>query len=75
MKKLFLLVFIALGSNVYSQKIKDSILSKKLDKYKQLTIALPASYNKDTKKTYPILLLLDGDYLFDPFQGALSYGN
>ena len=75
MKKVFLLILIAVSCNGYSQKIKDSILSKKLDKYKQLTISLPPSYNKDSKKTYPILLLLDGDYLFDPFQGALSYGN
>ncbi len=75
MKKIFLLIVIAISCNGYSQKIKDSILSKKLDKYKQLTISLPPSYTKDTKKTYPILLLLDGDYLFDPFQGALSYGN
>ncbi len=75
MKKIFLLIVIAISCNGYSQKIKDSILSKKLDKYKQLTISLPPSYTKDTKKTYPILLLLDGDYLFDPFQGELSYGN
>ncbi len=75
MKKIFLLIVIAISCNGYSQKIKDSILSKKLDKYKQLTISLPKSYTKESKKTYPILLLLDGDYLFDPFQGALSYGN
>jgi predicted alpha/beta superfamily hydrolase len=28
----------------------------------------------NTDKKYPLLIVLDGDYLFDPFQGALNYG-
>ena len=75
MKKLILLIIVAIGCNGFSQKVKDSILSKKLDKYRQLSVSLPPSYGKDSKKTYPLLFLLDGDYLFDPFQGAISYGN
>lgn len=59
----------------FGQKLKDSILSKKLDAYRHLTVSLPPSYDKETKKTYPLLFLMDGDYLFDPFQGAISYGN
>jgi len=59
----------------FGQKLKDSILSKKLDAYRHLTISLPPSYDRETKKIYPLLFLLDGDYLFDPFQGAISYGN
>lgn len=59
----------------FSQKLKDSILSKKLDTYRYLTVSLPPSYDRETKKVYPLLFLLDGDYLFDPFQGAISYGN
>ena len=35
---------------------------------------MPASYSKNKDKKYPVLYLLDGDYLFDPFYGALSYG-
>jgi len=75
MKKIILFIIIAISCNGYSQKVKDSILSKKLDKYRTMSVSLPASYNKDTKKTYPLLFLLDGDYLFDPFQGVVSYGN
>ena len=59
----------------FGQKLKDSILSKKLDAYRHLTVSLPPSYDRETKKVYPLLFLLDGDYLFDPFQGAISYGN
>lgn len=64
-----------LSFSSFGQKLKDSILSKKLDAYRYLTISLPPSYDRETKKTYPLLFLMDGDYLFDPFQGALSYGN
>lgn len=75
MKKIIILLLIICSSSVFSQKIKDSILSKKLDKYRNLTISLPESYNKDSKKTYPLLVLMDGEYLFDAFNGAFAYGN
>jgi len=74
MKKLLLLIVIAISCNGFAQKVKDSVLSRKMDKYRYLSISLPPSYTKETKKVYPLLLLLDGDYLFDPFQGTMSYG-
>ena len=66
---------VVLSYSGYSQKVKDSVMFKKQKVYRELTISLPPSYSKETKKSYPLLFLLDGDYLFDPFQGALSYGN
>ncbi|MEC4050274.1 alpha/beta hydrolase-fold protein [Flavobacterium sp. SUN046] len=75
MKKILILLTLSFSVSAFSQIVKDSILSKKIDAYRDLSISLPQSYQKDSKKVYPLLLLLDGDYLFDPFQGALSYGN
>ena len=75
MKKIILLLVVILSCNGYSQKVKDSVMFKKQKVYRELTISLPPSYSKETKKTYPLLFLLDGDYLFEPFQGALNYGN
>jgi predicted alpha/beta superfamily hydrolase len=75
MKKLVLFIIIVISCNGFAQKVRDSILSQKMDKYRYLSVSLPPSFNKDLKKTYPLLFLLDGDYLFDPFQGAISYGN
>ena len=75
MNKLILLVAITVLHNTYAQKVRDSILPQKQIAYRHLTVSLPKSYNKETKKTYPLLFLLDGDYLFDPFDGALKYGN
>ena len=35
---------------------------------------LPFSYAQNKTKKYPLLIILDGDYLLDPFEGALKYG-
>ena len=72
MKQLLLLLLFS--TSVFSQKITESFVSTKLGESREITIGLPASYEQNPAKKYPILLLLDGDYLFDPFFGALNYG-
>jgi predicted alpha/beta superfamily hydrolase len=72
MKQVALILFFSIS--VFSQKTTDLIVSNKLGESREITISLPPSYEKSPNKKYPLLLLLDGDYLFDPFQGALSYG-
>ena len=70
---LVLLAFFSISS--FSQKIKDTIFSQKMNEDREITIGLPDSYATNKTKKYPLLIVLDGDFLFDPFQGALSYGN
>jgi predicted alpha/beta superfamily hydrolase len=76
MKKILLIVLLICSNAVFSQnkKITDTISSQKLNEDREITIGLPPSYDKHSNQKYPILVLLDGDFLFDPFQGALSYG-
>ncbi len=76
MKKLILLLLFICANVSFSQnqKITDTIASQKLNEDREITIGLPPSYDRNQSQKYPILLLLDGDFLFDPFQGALSYG-
>jgi len=76
MKKLLLFVILICSNTIFSQnkKITDTISSQRLNEEREITIGLPPSYDKHSGQKYPILLLLDGDFLFDPFQGALSYG-
>eukprot|EP00388_Colpodella_angusta_P010840 GDKJ01028048.1.p2 GENE.GDKJ01028048.1~~GDKJ01028048.1.p2 ORF type:complete len:420 (-),score=44.77 GDKJ01028048.1:2811-4070(-) len=76
MKKLLLFAILICSNTIFSQnkKITDTISSQRLNEEREITIGLPPSYNKNTSQKYPILVLLDGDFLFDPFQGALSYG-
>lgn len=75
MKIRVLLVLFLMTSVVFSQKRYEKINSKKLGTERELIISLPASYESDTQKKYPLVLLLDGDYLFDPFYGAMEYAN
>ena len=72
MKQVFLLLLFS--TFVFAQKTTQSFDSSKLGESREITIGLPASYEKNPTKKYPILILLDGDYLFDPFSGALNYG-
>jgi predicted alpha/beta superfamily hydrolase len=72
MKYILLLLFFS--TTVFSQKTTETFVSTKLGESREITIGLPASYEKNPNKQYPILVLLDGDYLFDPFFGALNYG-
>lgn len=73
-KKILLLVLFICSNAIFSQKVTDTIFSKRLNEEREITISLPPSYDKHPNQKFPILLLLDGDFLFDPFQGALSYG-
>ncbi|MGO4772681.1 alpha/beta hydrolase [Flavobacterium sp. W22_SRS_FK3] len=74
MKKVCLFFALLISSSVFSQKKFDNVKSEILDGERRITIGLPASYEANPSKKYPVLYLLDGDYLFDPFSGALTYG-
>ena len=75
MKKIILFLFFICSNAIFSQKITDTISSKRLNEDREITIGLPSSYDKHPNQKYPVLVLLDGDFLFDAFQGALSYSN
>lgn len=72
MKHTLLLLLFSVA--VFSQKTTETLVSTKLGESREITIGLPPSYEQNSTKRYPILILLDGDYLFDPFFGALNYG-
>jgi hypothetical protein len=66
----FFCCFASLG-----QRARDTIFSAKLDADRTFSVSLPLSYDKTKDKKYPLLLLLDGEYLFDVFNGNFAYGN
>ncbi|NHN27163.1 alpha/beta hydrolase [Flavobacterium jejuense] len=75
MKTKFLLLFILTTSFTFSQRITESIQSKKLEEERTFTVSLPPNYEFDVEKKFPVLVLLDGEYLLNPFDGILKYGN
>lgn len=75
MKKILSLLFLIVSFAAQSQIIKDTISSKSLQEKREILISLPENFDKNAKKTYPLLVLMDGDYLINPFHGAISFGN
>lgn len=47
--------------------------SVKLEESRQLKIQLPRNYDKNLEKTYPLFIVLDGDYMFEAVAGNVDY--
>ena len=68
---LVILCFVAL--NLQAQAIYKTIDSYKLEGKRELKIQLPRNYNPEEKRAYPLIIVLDGDYLFEPVAGNIDY--
>lgn len=74
MKNLYtLLIAFFIILNAQSQAIYKTLNSEKLGSERQIKIQLPRNYNPDEKRTYPLIVVLDGDYLFEPVAGNIDY--
>jgi predicted alpha/beta superfamily hydrolase len=58
---------------VNSQALYETFESGKLQGSRQLKIQLPRNYDPEAKKEYPLILVFDGDYLFEPVAGNVDY--
>lgn len=47
--------------------------SRKLNTTRELKIKLPKNYNPDSELKHPVIIVFDGDYLFEPVVGQVSY--
>jgi predicted alpha/beta superfamily hydrolase len=74
MKHLFIALLSLISIPSFSQIKIENFNSSKLQEKRELVISLPASYEKNPTKRYPLLILLDGDYLLNPFKSTLNYG-
>lgn len=72
-KSIVLAICLLIVSNLSSQVIYEEINSTKLGETRQLKIQLPRNYTANTDKVYPIVLVFDGDYLFEPVAGNVDY--
>ena len=60
-------------SIVNAQTIYKEYPSEKLGETRQVKIQLPRNYEGNTDKSYPLFLVLDGDYLFEAVAGNVDY--
>ncbi|WP_103866654.1 MULTISPECIES: alpha/beta hydrolase [Aquimarina] len=72
-KSILLIIAFVFASSSYGQAIYESFRSIKLDQNRELKIQLPRNYKKNEDKTYPLIIVLDGDYLFEPVAGNVDY--
>ncbi|MEO8235835.1 MAG: alpha/beta hydrolase-fold protein [Flavobacterium sp.] len=75
MKNIFFVISLLFSATLFSQITTETIHSAKLNADREITIKLPASYEKNLEKKYPLVLVLDSEYLFAPFEGNLAFGN
>jgi uncharacterized protein len=73
MRKLFLLIAITfMCNNLIAQTVYKEIDGPNGDK-RQLKIQVPRNYEKNVDTMYPVIIVLDGDYLFEPVAGIADY--
>ena len=54
-------------------KINDTIKSNFLNERRAIEIQLPRSYETDVMKNYPLIIVMDGDYMFNLVSGSVDY--
>ena len=72
-KHITLLFLFLLTLQVSSQVIYEPFQSSKLGVTREIKIQLPRNYNPEEKVQYPLIIVLDGDYLFEPVAGNVDY--
>lgn len=75
MKNKLLLLFITSAVPLFAQIRTEEVVSQKLNATREISVVVPPYYEQDKNKVYPLLLLMDGEYLTEPFKGILSYAN
>ncbi|UZH56433.1 esterase [Salinimicrobium tongyeongense] len=74
MKKLYIFTYLFLVVQLsFSQTLYKTINSSKLGEQRELKIQLPRNYEQNSDKIYPVIIVLDGDYLFEPMAGNVDY--
>ena len=74
MKKLIYFFILAFCSNfVNAQVIYEEFASDRIDGSRDLKIQLPRNYDPNSNVQYPLIIVLDGDYLFEPVTGNIDF--
>ncbi|WP_426431665.1 alpha/beta hydrolase [Winogradskyella sp. HB-48] len=58
---------------IYAQISYDEINSSKLNAVRKLKIKLPKNYDPSSEIKYPVIIVFDGDYLFEPIAGQVDF--
>lgn len=67
------MLFFTCSVALVAQTTYKTLKSSKLGETRELKIHLPRNYEENKEKAYPIVVVLDGDYLFEPVAGNVDY--
>ena len=59
--------------SLHVSRVNDTIISKYLSEKRAIEIQLPRSYEIEVDKNYPLMIVLDGDYMFNIVSGSVDY--
>lgn len=71
--KLVFTILIMCFQTLYAQVIYEEFDSYKLGEKRAIKIQLPQNYDAEDNMEYPVVIVLDGDYLFEPVAGNIDY--
>lgn len=72
MQKLIIFITLFVYGPIISQTTHEFFDSERLGT-RELKVQLPRNYEKNIDKFYPLIIVLDGDYLFEPIAGCSDY--
>ena len=72
-KAILILLACALCVPIFAQISYDEINSSKLNAVRKLKIKLPENYDPSSEIKYPLIVVFDGDYLFEPIAGQVDF--
>jgi len=70
---IILLTLLIVPISVFAQVKYETIQSSKLGEEREIKIQLPRGYANNDHKTYPLFIVLDGDYMFEAVAGNVDY--
>lgn len=74
MKKYLLISCVVLFcTSLFSQTINKELPSRYLNATRDIKIKLPSNYNPESPLKHPVIIVFDGDYLFEPVLGQVHF--
>lgn len=57
----------------FAQTVYKEISSERLNSVRRIKIKLPKNYDENAEEKYPVIVVFDGDYLFEPVAGQVDF--
>ncbi|MDT0557859.1 alpha/beta hydrolase-fold protein [Ichthyenterobacterium sp. W332] len=74
MKKALILLFtMSLCLQISAQVSYDELFSYQLNQTRELKVKLPKNYDENALLKHPVIIVFDGDYLFEPVVGQVEF--